>query len=237
VGKVIQNLKDQLLFCLNYSRNKKLRVETVQNYSLKGFDDLNCIFVHIPKTAGISVNLALFGNYGGGHKTVRHYKRIFGPVTYHRYYSFTFVRNPLTRLHSAYLFLRQGGINNRDHAWSKKYLKVVNSFEDFVLNYLGEDEIINHIHFLPQHYFVCDGSMNPEVNFIGRYENLDDDFGKICRTLGVEKKLMLTNQSAREKLSMDEIYTDSMKKTVFELYKDDFTIFQYKLNTKFMEIY
>ena len=40
--------------------------ETSEGYSLKSFDEYKCIFVHIPKCAGISLTRSLFGNLAGG---------------------------------------------------------------------------------------------------------------------------------------------------------------------------
>ena len=43
------------------------RVETPDGFSFAQFDAFRCIFVHIPKAAGVSVSKSLFGNLGGGH--------------------------------------------------------------------------------------------------------------------------------------------------------------------------
>lgn len=84
-------------------------IDTNDGYSLKPFDLYRCIFVHIPKAAGISMSRALFGNFAGNHKSVETYQRIFSKKEFNSYFKFTFVRNPWDRLFSAYIYLKRGG--------------------------------------------------------------------------------------------------------------------------------
>ena len=49
----------------------KLKKIVSKKYGLKEFDNKKIIFVHIPKCAGISVNVALYNNYGGMHRTAK----------------------------------------------------------------------------------------------------------------------------------------------------------------------
>src|SRR5690606_6994134 len=125
-------IKYQYLHWIKKGKYRSLRTRQ-GDYSLRGYDNLRCIFIHIPKTGGVSVSKALFGNLGGGHNTVRDYKVIFGPLTFARYFSFTFVRNPFSRLYSAFSFLKKGGFNNRDLEWSQDNIGNVNTFEQFVM--------------------------------------------------------------------------------------------------------
>jgi len=51
----------------DFEQSQSMRkLVTKQGYSLKGFDDKQVIFIHIPKCAGVSINQTLFGNLGGG---------------------------------------------------------------------------------------------------------------------------------------------------------------------------
>ena len=83
------------------------------------FEEKKCIFFHIPKTAGISVSTALFGNVKWGHRNVAFYKSHFGEKFFNSLYKFSFVRNPYDRLYSAFTFLKNGGMNNQDLLFSK----------------------------------------------------------------------------------------------------------------------
>ena len=74
---------------------------------LKVFDEKKCIFFHIPKTAGISLVKALFGDLDWGHRDVNYYINVFDKKRFNDYFKFTFVRNPYDRLFSAYSFLKK----------------------------------------------------------------------------------------------------------------------------------
>jgi len=196
-------------------------------YSLKGFDELKCIFVHIPKAAGVSVNRELFGNLGGAHRTVRTYKRVFGPVKFKKYFKFTFVRNPYSRLLSAYRFLKKGGFCEKDRLWAEQNLAQYNSFRDFVHGWLTEETVMEYNHFIPQFVFVCDRSLEPEVDFIGRFETIDEDFEKICKKLNISRSLKNHNQGPEKEAHWSTFYSKEEFEKVSRIYRKDFELFGY----------
>jgi hypothetical protein len=199
----------------------------MESTRLKGFDELECIFVHIPKSAGVSINMELFGNLGGAHRTVRTYKRVFGPFTFKRYFKFTFVRNPYSRLLSAYRFLKKGGFCEKDRLWADQNLAQYDSFRDFVHGWLTEESILEYNHFIPQFMFICDRSFEPEVDFIGRFETIDDDFNTICSILEVDHKLKRHNQGPEKEAHWSTFYTEEELEKVYQLYRRDFELFGY----------
>ena len=83
-----------------YKKNLDLRRRraSLNETSLIGFDELSTIFIHIPKTAGISLNQALFTNMGGSHRSIKNYMQIFSNKEFRQYYKFCFVRNPVLLL-------------------------------------------------------------------------------------------------------------------------------------------
>ena len=74
----------------NNLQNRRTIV-TNDGYSYIPFDRHMCIFVHIPKTAGVSICRALFGNLAGGHASVSMYQIVFSKEEFDRYFKFTFV--------------------------------------------------------------------------------------------------------------------------------------------------
>lgn len=196
-------------------------------FSLDAFDYYRCIFVHIPKAAGISVALTLFGNYGGSHRTLRWYQNNYMRHTFSRYFKFTFVRNPYDRLYSAYTFLRKGGINDEDRAFSERVLVKYETFEDFVLGYLNEETIYSYIHFYPQLEFLIDRNHKIAVDFIGRFENIDQDFFRVSQKIGVNKTLPHLNKTESKK--EQPVFSDQVKAKIQELYKDDFMKLGYEM--------
>ncbi|MDH5979711.1 sulfotransferase family protein, partial [Vibrio splendidus] len=74
----------------------------------KHVKDTNVLFVHIPKAAGISITKSLYGQEIG-HKRSVDFMRA-DENWFNNANKFSIVRNPYTRLISAYNFLKDGGI-------------------------------------------------------------------------------------------------------------------------------
>ena len=64
-----------------------------------------------------------------------------------------------------------------------------NSFNEFCCNF-SKSKWAKWIHFQPQHYFCCDKKNDILIDFIGKHENFNNDFGKICEKIGIEKLMM-----------------------------------------------
>jgi hypothetical protein len=156
-----------------------------------------CIFIHIPKTAGTSIEHALemHGDkdfigikpyinqkqdydsfFGGGlqHCTVSQLAKMID--NFDDYFKFSFVRNPFDRAVSAVSFLG-GGLKNCHKPLTKE------RFEEFI-----KKGIPNTGHFISQYDFLSSGE-RALVDFVGKYENLERDFGFVCDKLGVNKTL------------------------------------------------
>ena len=97
---------------LNYYRLLSSRAN--RDELLIDFDNYRCIFIHVPKTGGMSVRKTLFTKSDlYPHLTIRDYQSLLSEQEVGSYYKFAFVRNPWDRLVSAYSFLRAGGLNKR----------------------------------------------------------------------------------------------------------------------------
>ena len=138
--------------------------------ALAPFDRHRCIFVHIPKCAGMSVAQSLFGRYVTGHMPLRTYRYIYSSRELSAYYKFTFVRNPYDRLVSAFHFMQQGGMHETDRRWASEHVQGYRDFEAFVLHGLPRPEVRRYFHFTPQLDFVTlPRHRGPQVDFIGRF--------------------------------------------------------------------
>ena len=104
--------------------------------------DEKLLFIHIPKAAGVSVHKTLFGiDSPGHHLTASIHKSRFSKKEWDQTFKFTFVRNPYSRLYSAYNYLSQGG---RRRDLDKEYqckLNTYESFDAFVIN--GLEKSVN----------------------------------------------------------------------------------------------
>lgn len=157
--------------------------------------ELNLIFIHIPKTAGQSIESQLI--IMSGNKERSNYllganpdPKKGGPFldhllwneyidygyisseTYDKYYKFSFVRNPWFRLVSEYRFRKRLWLNY--------------TFRDWVVEYFPSDvDSDEWRHIIPQHKYIYDDGKLAKVNFIGKYENLNEDFALLMKEIGL----------------------------------------------------
>lgn len=196
-----------------------------------------CIFTHVPKTAGKSIR-SLFGlpefesdyradgrriDNAFGHKRLVELaeKRFFA-----NYFKFAFVRNPFDRLVSAFFYLIGGGCNEVDARFRDEHLTAYKgSFSAFV-----EDlpRLIGFDHFIPQFVWVCDSRGSLLTDFVGRYENLRQDISTVGGTLRVPfEPLPVLNASTHD--PYQSYYQDEgTKARVARAYGQDLELFSYR---------
>ena len=189
-------------------------------------DVFKCIYVHVPKVAGISIETSLFKEKVG-HHTIMEYKNE-DENRFFNYYKFSFVRNPYDRLRSAFYYLKKGGRNEHDKQWADNNLFDIECLEEFI-DRLKDDTyrkvVLNQVHFRPQYQFVCVNDF-VAVDFLGRYESLSRDFSLVADKLGSDAVLSKMN-SSEYMLSLNDEYSESMKKIVFSVYEKDFELLDY----------
>lgn len=191
------------------------------------FDQHRCIFVHIPKCAGISLVKSLFGDFDCGHTNLRRYQIMFAPAEFKSYFKFTIVRNPYDRVVSAFLFLQKGGVNEKDKQWAEKNLAAYDTFDAFARQGLHRGNIRRALHFRPQSEFICVRKNRPGLDFFGYYENLQADFSFISRKLGINATLAEANRNASREKDYRQYYTEASRKIVADFYADDLRILGY----------
>jgi len=197
-----------------------------REYSLDPYFKMNCIFVHIPKCAGVSVTKILFGNLGAGHEPVKHYLFYLGAKRFDDMFKFTIMREPAERISSAFHFLKKGGFNAADKKWAEQWIKPECGMDEFIQEVLVKKEARSWIHFRPQTYFLIDPRTGePGVDFISRLERLDEDFVKIARKLGVAKELPKLNVTPTSVLS-NRGMSKTSRQLIEQLYEDDFQLFE-----------
>ena len=79
----------------------------------------------------------------------------------------------------------------------------------------------------PQYKFIYDNGMNLQVDFVGRFENLKNDFDYISSKL-IKKPAPLQHLQKTSHEDYNLYYNKDMKKKVFELYEKDFSLFGYE---------
>jgi len=229
----------------------------------------NCIFVHIPKTAGRSVEMFFMNKLDLDRENDEHRQQLLimdnadpargteklshlsaaeyvqcGHVSqqgFSDFYKFSFVRNPWARLVSEYRY--------------RNYLSH-RSFKDFVMNKLpapGRDD--KHRHIMPQTEMLCDHDGNLLVDFVGKFEQLQQDFNKVCKHLGFgysrlshvnssDKKSRELRRKTRNLLyrngennlrSYVDFYDVESREFVTNLYRQDIDNFGYDFADALME--
>jgi len=192
---------------------------------LNAFYNSKTIFIHIPKTAGVSLLKSIYGDVTlSGHRSF-YFNSIVLDTKSCKYFSFAFVRNPFDRLYSTYMFLKQGGMNCHDKRAFAYRLSKFKDFEDFVLNGLDKKIIFEITHLIPQYDYICDLMGNVLVDFVGRFENLEDDIKLLSKKLN--KELELEHYNFNNKKHYTEVYTQVMIDIVSEVYQKDIDIFGY----------
>lgn len=211
---------------------RSVQPESLDAQSLKPFRDTKSLFVHIPKSAGISVGYSLYGRKTGDHRTIADYKLCLTRSEFASFFKFTFVRNPWDRLFSAYSHMKRGGRNQHDFDWSQKYLSGYNSFDDFVSDWVNEDNVRLGLHFRPQYEFLCSKGSTPEVDRICRFENIAKDYEDVRRKLGVGTELATHNATSSEKKDYRSYYNRKTIAIVESVYRQDIETFGYNFDSK-----
>jgi len=184
-----------------------------------------CVFVHIPKVAGTSIRNGVFnGDYEGPI-----FENI--PKDWDRYFKFTFVRNPYDRMVSAWKMFTQG-MEKTKWAYNKQPPLKDTDFVDF-LKIAIDDSIDYHLrdsvksvlrhHTLPQvHPYHC----FRELDFIGKFENLESDFSIVAKKIGL-KNYKLNHLNKTKRIHYKEYYNDESFHLVSNNYKEDIERFEY----------
>tara|TARA_B100000780_G_scaffold135191_1_gene94710 strand:- start:3217 stop:3888 length:672 start_codon:yes stop_codon:yes gene_type:complete len=207
-----------------YAKSQQNKI-FIEGTLLNAFYKSKTIFIHIPKTAGVSLAKAIFGDVSfEGHRSF-YFNSIALNIKNEKYFSFTFVRNPFDRLYSAYKFLQNGGMNHLDKLVFQTHLSEFNDFEDFILNGLNRKLIYKITHLIPQHEYLCDKKGSILVDFVGRFEHLERDILLLSTILS--KDIKLSHHNYNKKLDYREAYTSEMINKVNQIYQKDIDIFKY----------
>lgn len=199
------------------------------------------IFVHVYKVAGSSIKAALrpyawnpratmlnrlarrLGIPGrlpfdrhlclSDHVTAAEIKGQYSASVFEQSYKFAFVRNPWDWQVSLYHYM----IQQRDHR-QHDLIRSLGSFDAYIEWRVEKDLQL-------QKEFVTDEEGKLIVDFVGRYESLQEDFQKVCRNLGIKATLPHLNSSRRAAYS--QYYSERSAERIAEAFKEDIDLFGY----------
>jgi len=145
------------------------------------------------------------------------------------YFTFTFVRNPFEKIVSCYHFIQ----NNPSHANWRRDIKL-STFGDFIENKLvDKNGYVTDGHWLPFHYYAYSGGERI-VDFIGRFETLDDDWSYIGDKLYWKDSKLPHYQghpdweTTGDGKSYRDMYTEKTRNIVANIYSKDLKLFGYE---------
>jgi hypothetical protein len=220
-----------------------------------------CIFIHIPKCAGTSIEASLghFDNHvgrgGQDHRIIRHLEKpcitpssfssaenilevlrrlkqqYFSTVSnprnrytvtksqYDSYFKFTIVRNPWARAFSLYGNIMQDEIHQKKLGITTRL-----SFNDFLQLYAGKGML------RPQTYWIKNFKGSIPLDYIGRFENILEDFQEICNYLNIPN-VALPHKVKGNNNDYREYYNDESKKIIAKIYFDEIKMFGYSFDS------
>lgn len=202
-------------------------------------EKLNYVFVHVYKVAGQSVKLALRRydyrhvptskvrdtlakvvelpqfytfRHMEQHSTAAEARDFLGQDKWDSMFTFSFVRNPWDWQVSLYHFIQTNKFNYQRRMVSEM------TFDEYIRWRVEEDR---HL----QKDFVYDRHDNLLVDFVGKIENLQDDFAVVCDRIGIPAELPHENASQHD--AWRSYYTDETKTLIAEAFAPDIEAFGY----------
>jgi len=211
--------------------------------------EYGCLYVHIPKTAGTSIETALQMR---GERNAEHRDLLYGPILSWRlrwrrlqtqylqhltfaeirkvapeiakkgYFSFAFVRNPWARMVSVY----HSPDPNMVRLARRQGVELTGlSFGDFV----ARTRTLSHAHMRSQWEYVCDRDGVIRVDFLGRFERLNEDFAEVCERLGTKVTLPWRNRAPHGSESgYRDYFCARTRRITEERYRRDIELFGYR---------
>jgi len=187
------------------------------------------IFVHIPKTAGTTFSKALDEPRDHKHSTLEMtirdglgrnpLKKLFRRKIL-GYFKFAVVRNPWDRAVSLYMEKKHTGWLNDDV-----------EFSDFIEHVYSNPEMISkdpnlRFHCRPcHHWLTLNGKF--EIDFVGRFEQLQADFDTICHKINLQKSILPILRK-RDRAHYSTFYDEETRKIVADHNQVDIDYFAYR---------
>ncbi|MEM6581347.1 MAG: sulfotransferase family 2 domain-containing protein [Pseudomonadota bacterium] len=201
----------------------------------------NCIFVHIPKTGGSSIENMIweweertedilwggfiteyFNKYQAGglqHLLATQIRHELGTDTYARAFTFSMVRNPFERTLSQFMYMSKrpdlrAYISMQENDCFERYLDLITKRP--------------HVQWERQYRFLLDHNGDCLVDRVMRFEAFDDEVSDLMATLKIPfTHIRHDNQSTQDK--RQRFYTKARYEQVADMFHGDFELFDYPI--------
>ena len=197
------------------------------------------IFIHNPKSGGSSVSVILNGQgdnlFLGWHCPWKEHEETLSKEIIQSYNKVIFIRNPWDRLVSAFEWYKTGGVKSKRDLIIQK--SIPNTFTEFVkdIEKLSSCEIPTDNppyhkipHFLPQIFMMG----NTHYDFIGRFENFQNDVFKIFQNKLKIKFLKIPNINKKNKKDYRYYYNNYTSSKIKSIFSEDIKNFEYSFKSK-----
>lgn len=200
------------------------------------------LYVHVQKTAGTSLTRYLKSEVTDlqeilrPHDPLRAAQQTLGS-SFDDFLKVGFVRNPFDRLVSWYSMIVEHGtvlseedkINdpNYNRIW-QHVLSGSSCFEEFILNC---SDAVDRSGWKPFLYNQVDYFKNANgdiaADFIGRFENLEQDFAQLCSLINIDQKPVPHVNSSKH-VNYQNYYSEQARAVVEKRFAEDLTYFDYQ---------
>jgi len=196
-----------------------------------------CIFIHIQRTAGSSIEKWIcdddwwFIEESTKHMLASHYKEIYKEY-WDDYFKFSFVRNPWDRMCSMLLNTEYYHISTNDDGiidiskYKEKWGFPILIENDY--RFSKREDVINDRHIENQ---VYGNILDEELDFIGKFENLQQDIQFIKDKLNIANDFNFHLMKSDNTKSYTEYYDEKTKEEVYNLYKNDIVKYNYNFGS------
>ena len=206
----------------------ELRMAVAVRRAVPAWSNAGVVFVHVPKAAGTSICVTLYGRFLG-HATATQIRRYAPDVM--GIPSFAVTRNPWDRCVSAYRFAAAGvgssGLVARIDQPEQYQVPAFRSFDAFVNEWLVERDLRTADHvFRPQLSYVRPRPGMRPIDHVGKLEALAATERHVSEALGKPVTFGHHNQSGPP-VEYRQWYDSSLVRLVGEKYADDVAAFGY----------
>lgn len=167
-------------------------------------------------------------------------RRVLGMELFDQYLSVAFVRNPWDWLVSWYSFVLGSKVSPdtgkawRHHLYSQVHGKTFPEFIGWVTeqnglagSFLRKRSSYKTSAKVLQRDWIFDHDGKRIVDYVGRYETLQQDFENICERLGIDAR-SLDKQNVSKRSSYRDYYTSQTRKMVERYFQEDIDTFEYQ---------
>lgn len=176
-------------------------------------------FIHINKTGGSSIEHAL--RVPLIHEPATIFRDKIGLARWNKRFSFSIVRNPWDRTVSHYHYRKmtdQTGLGDSSLSF-KDWVRMV--YVEQSREFVNEEKM-----FMPQTDWVINENGEIIVDYIGRFEKLDEAWAEICERLGREH-IALPHVKKSSRQDYRDYYDQDTREIVENFFKDDIVNFGY----------